>query len=160
MNLYHGSNVAVRIPRIIKTDRRLDFGTGFYLTSSFSQAERWAQLTFQRRKDGGAVVSIFEIDESRFKDLKVLHFHSADRNWLEYVSANRKNIAIPDNDYDIVFGPVANDKTMPVINLFFSGIYDIEEALKRLLPQKLDNQYAFKTEQGLRLLDFKGTEKL
>lgn len=49
MKLYHGSNVVVKNPQILLSDRRLDFGTGFYLTSSFEQSERWAQLTTARR---------------------------------------------------------------------------------------------------------------
>ena len=39
MILYHGSNVEVKEPKIIKTKRLLDFGTGFYLTSDFEQAK-------------------------------------------------------------------------------------------------------------------------
>ena len=38
---------------------------------------------------------------------------------------------------------------MPVINLYLKGSYDEEEALKRLLPQKLKDQYAFKTEKAI-----------
>ena len=34
MILYHGSNVEVRLPRILTTNRSLDFGAGFYTTSS------------------------------------------------------------------------------------------------------------------------------
>lgn len=45
MLLYHGSNIEVSNPQILETDRRLDFGKGFYLTSSFEQAKRWADRT-------------------------------------------------------------------------------------------------------------------
>ena len=56
--------------------------------------------------------------------------------------------------WDIVCGPVANDQTMPVIDLFLDGRYDEEEAIKRLLPQKLKDQYTFKTEKAIRLLRY------
>lgn len=56
--------------------------------------------------------------------------------------------------YDVVIGPVANDKTMPVISLYFAGVYTEEEAIKRLLPQKLKDQYAFRTEEAVALLTF------
>lgn len=154
MKLYHGSNIAVQNPKIIKSDRRLDFGTGFYLTSDKTQAERWAELTRMRRNAGNAIVSVFELDENILESLNVLHFQNADKAWLEYVTANRKNIPLKNDDYDIVIGPVANDKTMPVISLYFSGIYDIDETIKRLLPQKLSNQYTFKTEKSLFDLKF------
>ena len=154
MLLYHGSNVEVQNPKILESDRRLDFGTGFYLTSSLSQAERWAKLTTERRKNGKAIVSVFEIDENAFNTLKILHFEKADKNWLEYVSKNRKNLPIQNDDFDLIIGPVANDKTMPVISLYFSGIYDMEETIKRLLVQKLNNQYTFKTKKSLEALKF------
>lgn len=48
MILYHRSNIVVENPKIIQSDRRLDFGTGFYLTSSYEQAERWAYLTVKK----------------------------------------------------------------------------------------------------------------
>lgn len=58
------------------------------------------------------------------------------------------------NDYDIVEGPVANDKTMPVISLFFTGVYTEEETIRRLLPQKLQDQIVFKTEKSLQYIKF------
>ncbi|MCQ2601967.1 MAG: DUF3990 domain-containing protein [Treponema sp.] len=154
MLLYHGSNITVQNPQIIESDRRLDFGKGFYLTSSFEQASRWAELTVNRRGEGKPVVSVYEFDESQLINLSVLQFNQAQKEWLEYVTLNRKNQNIPNDNYDIVIGPVANDRTMPVISLYFAGIYDIEETLKRLMPQKLHDQYTFKTEAALRTLKF------
>ncbi len=52
MLLYHGSNIQVSNPQIIESDRRLDFGKGFYLTSSYEQAKHWADLTVKRRGNG------------------------------------------------------------------------------------------------------------
>lgn len=60
MKLYHGSNIAVTQPKILKSDRKLDFGTGFYLTSSYEQAERWARLTTKRRAEGKQTVTVYE----------------------------------------------------------------------------------------------------
>lgn len=154
MLLYHGSNVEVSNPQILESDRRLDFGKGFYLTSSFEQAKRWAELTVKRRETGKATVSVFEFDENSVSDLKILHFTQAQKEWLEYVSMNRKNQIIPNDDYDIVIGPVANDRTILVISLYFSGIYDIEETIKRLMPQKLCDQYTFRTEKAIKKLKF------
>ena len=52
MILYHGSNVEVQNPRIITTNRGLDFGSGFYLTSDVEQATRWSILKTKRRGSG------------------------------------------------------------------------------------------------------------
>lgn len=154
MLLYHGSNVEVSNPQILTSDRCLDFGKGFYLTSNFDQAKRWAELTVKRRETGKATVSVFDFDDTSVSDLKILHFSQAQKEWLKYVTMNRKNQIIPHDDYDIVIGPVANDRTMPVISLYFAGIYDIEETIKRLMPQKLCDQYAFRTENAIKKLKF------
>lgn len=60
--------------------------------------------------------------------------------------------------YDLVIGPVANDSTLPVINDYIDGIYTKEEAVKRLLPQNLTDQYAFLTEHALKYLKFEGSQ--
>lgn len=43
MKLYHGSLEIVEKPEIREPNRTLDFGAGFYLTSSFEQAESWVK---------------------------------------------------------------------------------------------------------------------
>lgn len=155
MKLYHGSNIAVEKPRILRPDRRLDFGTGFYLTSSYEQAERWALLTAKRRGEGKPIITSYDFDENMISSLKVIHFEGATREWLKFVTNNR-NIEDFTDDSDIVIGPVANDRTMPVIKLYFSGIYDEDETIKRLLPQKLKDQYAFKSEKALNAITLSG----
>lgn len=151
LKLYHGSNIAVRKPKIFLSARALDFGAGFYMTTSYEQASRWALLTVKRRRSGNPTVSVFEIDNKKFSELSILEFKEPDISWLKFISANRKNQFIVDK-WDIVIGPVANDNTMPVINLYLKGDYDEEEAIKRLLPQKLKDQYTFKTEKSLAVL--------
>ncbi len=58
------------------------------------------------------------------------------------------------NEWDLVIGPVANDQTASVIDLYVDGIFDENDAIKRLLPQKLKDQYTFKTEKALAQLHF------
>ena len=153
MKLYHGSNVVVEKPRLLRSDRRLDFGAGFYLTSSFEQAKRWAVLTARRRETGSPLVSVFDFDEQMAKGLSVLEFSEASEEWLEFVGGNRSGK--PERDgLDIVIGPVADDKTMPVLRFFFADVYTVEETIRRLLPQKLTDQYAFKTWAALDALIF------
>ena len=43
---------------------------------------------------------------------------------------------------------------MPVIDLFPDGMYDEEETIKRLLPQKLKDQYTFRSDSAIALLRF------
>lgn len=152
--LYHGSNVVVEKPRLFKSDRRVDFGPGFYLTSSMDQAKRWARVVTRRRQNGLPIVSVFEFDEAMCPDIRLLAFDSASVEWLRYVGRNRNGEAV-DGRHDIVVGPVANDNTMPTLRMFFAGVYTEEEAIKRLLPQKLHDQYAFKTDRALGALTFR-----
>lgn len=153
MLLYHGSNVAVERPRLFKTDRRVDFGSGFYLTSSLEQACNWARTVTRRRGDGVPLVSVFEFDDGLLDTLRVRTFGGPDAEWLHFVGDNRHG-DIADDGLDLVIGPVANDNTMPTLRLFFGGVYTEEEAIRRLLPQKLHDQYAFKTPAALAALRF------
>lgn len=153
MILYHGSNVAVKKPEIIISNRALDFGAGFYTTSDEKQAKRWAQLQVFRRRKGIPTVTIFEFDENTAEKLSVLKFEYAGREWLNYVTQNRKGI-YSGVKYDIVIGPVANDNTMPVINDYMTGTINEETALLLLKPQKLSDQYAFLTWKGLSSLKY------
>ena len=156
MKLYHGSNVEVISPKIIVSNRTLDFGAGFYTTSSLEQARRWAYLQAKRRKEGEPVVTSYEFDEKMLKEeINVLSFETANKEWLDFVAQNRKR-TYTGNKYDVVIGPVANDTTMPVISDYMLGNISEETALLLLMPQKLSNQYAFLTAKGLSLLKVGG----
>ena len=48
MILYHGSTVRVEMPELRAGVSLLDFGAGFYTTSSYEQAERWARIKMRR----------------------------------------------------------------------------------------------------------------
>ena len=153
MKLYHGSNAEVATPKLLQSVRALDFGRAFYLSSDFDQASRWAKTSVLRRGEGQAVVSVYEFDEAASSRLRALNFSGPDSAWLKYVSRNR-NCMTDVTDYDIVSGPVANDNTMPVLNLYFKGAYSEDEALRRLLPQRLRDQFALKTDAALACLKF------
>ena len=151
MKQYQGSNVAEKDQRILKSDRRQDFVTGFYLTSSYDQAERWAFLTMKRRGAGKPVITVYNFNENMLSSLNVIRFDKPTAEWLKFVSKNRNEKDFVDQS-DLVIGPVANDRTMPVIKLYLSGIYDEAETVKRLLPQKLKDQFAFKSDKALQAL--------
>ena len=91
MKLYHGSNLEIKNPQILESDRKLDFGTGFYLTSSYEQAEKWAILTAKRRGEGRPIISVFEYEDNKSSELNILKFENADIEWLRFVSGNRNN---------------------------------------------------------------------
>ena len=158
ITLYHGSNQSVEKPKILSSKRALDFGSGFYLTSSKEQAEKWAKAVTLRRGTEIPIINVYEFNENT-ADLKVLKFEKANADWLDFVVKNRKKLPLLEN-YDLVIGPVANDSTLPVINDYMDGKYTKEEAINHLLPQKLKDQYAFLTEGALKLLKFVEAKKV
>ena len=159
MILYHGSNIIVDSPKLLKVQRSLDFGRGFYTTSDFEQAKKWAERSTRIRKDGNPVISCYDIQDSDIASLNVLRFDKPDEKWLEFVAANRKNI-LQENNWDLIVGPVVNDQTFPTIILYLDGFLDADSCIKRLLPQKLKDQYVFKTEKALAFLRYIEVKKL
>ena len=157
MILYHGSNIQVKKPRILESLRALDFGAGFYTTSSREQAEKWAGIVTKRRQTGVPTISCYSFDEKVPASLKVLMFGSPDGDWLDFVVANRTEQPVSIG-YDLIIGPVANDSTLPVIDDYADGRYTKDEAIRRLLPQKLTDQYAFLTDKALSFLKFRESE--
>ena len=154
MILYHGSNVEVKEPILLKVQRELDFGKGFYTTSDMEQAARWAWRTAKRRGESNAFVTVYEVKDDELKNIRLLSFDSPNVEWLNFVVKNRKGEYIA-GDWDIISGPVADDQTAQVIDLYLEGAYDEEEAIRRFLTQRLKDQYAFKTNEALKLLIFK-----
>ena len=44
MTLYHASNVEVKMPMLVESNRMLDFGPGFYTTTNREQTVRFAEV--------------------------------------------------------------------------------------------------------------------
>ncbi len=154
MLLYHGSNLAVEVPRLIEQTRGLDFGAGFYLTTSQAQAARFSEIIVNRRKSGLATVSVYDFDmESAEKTSAVRRFESADAEWLRFVTDNRLK-SYQGDIYDIVIGAVANDMVMPTIQAFLGGFINEEAALITLKTSKLVDQVCLKSEKALSMLHF------
>lgn len=154
MLLYHGSNLAVEEPRLLTQTRGLDFGAGFYLTSSEEQAAQFSSIVVNRRKTGKATVSIYEYDMgSAMKTLAVRKFDGAGREWLGFVADNRLK-TYQGEAYDVVIGKVANDKVMPVIQAFLAGFLNEDATLIALKTSKLVDQVCLKSEDALALLKF------
>ena len=141
-------------PILLKIQRELDFGKGFYTTSDLEQAARWAERTAKRRGESNAFVTVYEVNEDELKNIRLLSFDLPNVEWLNLVVKNRKGEYIAEN-WDIISGPVADDQTAQVIDLYLEGAYDEEEAIRRFLTQRLKDQYAFKTNEALKLLIFK-----
>ena len=153
MLVYHGSNVEVRKPSLLKSRKKTDFGRGFYTTTQKEQAEHWTSIKIDRAKSGRRIVSVFEVDDALLTnpELKIREFHGPDEAWLNFVVDSRKGVV---HDYDMVFGPVANDKVFTVVNLYESGVLDAPAAIAELKAYKTYNQLSFHTPRVLQALKF------
>ena len=155
MRLYHGSSVAVRKPSLRYGRKRTDFGKGFYTTTRPEQAEHWAKHVQERKKSRSAIVSVYELDDSILSqsDIKTREFHGVDKDWLEFVVNNRTKHPVQ-HDFDLVFGPVANDNVYATVNLYEDGVLDADSAINQLKAYKIYNQLSFHTQKVIGALKF------
>lgn len=160
MILYHGSNTIVETPELIKQTRALDFGCGFYTTTNRTQAEMFAKRVTVIRKAGNASLSIFELDETvAFTECRMLRFDGANELWLKYVADCRNGVE-SSTEYDLIYGPIADDDMKLTINLYLSGVYSTKEAIERLKVKNMYHQLVFKTEKALSYIRFQRGELL
>ena len=157
MIIYHGSLGIVEQPQILEANRPLDFGTGFYTTSSLQQALRWVKLRMEQNNVSKGYINIYEY--SYKKGLNIRRFQSANEAWVNFVHANR-TIQGYNHDYDIVVGPVANDNVYLSFNLYEAGIISKRELIRRLKTYKLVDQLLFHTEKSLETLEYIGNKEV
>ncbi len=153
MIIFHGSDVAIEYPQILISNRYLDFGFGFYTTTNKEQAISWAKRVCYRKQKDIAYISVFEFDLEKAKlDLNVKEFPLiANLEWLNFVVDCRNVLS---HNFDIVYGPIADDNVYSTIKNFESGIYDYDYTIKKLRTQILKDQFLFHTENALKYIKF------
>jgi len=158
MTVYHASNIEVRKPMLVESNRMLDFGPGFYTTTNREQAIRFAKSVVAKR-GGSPVLNSYEFDESGFGRCLVRRFDGPTSEWLDFVAANRtgKYVGVR---YDLVFGPVANDKVYSTVLLYMRGFMSREATIAELRVHKLYDQLIFATPTAFGFLDFVKSEAL
>lgn len=159
MKLYHGSNIVVNHPEIAKGKPFKDFGQGFYLSDTIEQAMEMAQRVVERVGAGQTpIISSFEFDDSVMVDgsLKVKCFDTYTEEWAEFVLRNRdRKTPQPYHDYDIVYGPIADDGVVRQMRRFGMGAITLKELMQELkYPPKITFQYFFGSEKALEKLRF------
>lgn len=143
MIVYHGSFMDIFSPDIYHSRDNVDFGRGFYITPFKEQAKKWA-VRFKRNR-GRGVVSIYEFDIEQCKEqYSVIEFEGYTEEWLDFITSCRRL----DNrsEYDLVIGGVANDKVFNTIELYFDGLLEKTEAIKRLRYEKPNLQMCIRNQ--------------
>ena len=161
MKLYHGSHIEVKNPKILISSRVGDFGRGFYTTSSLEQARRWAQIRAMQEDLSAGLVTVFDVPDQLFihPELRIKTFETADEEWLDFVLANRKDVDF-EHEFDLVRGPVANDRVYVCLNMLEDGLADRETVIKKLKAYVLADQILFHTAKSLLFLEYAATEEV
>jgi hypothetical protein len=93
-------------------------------------------------------VTIYDVSALDEGSLVVKTFGGVSEEWFDAVIACRQG-----NDVlagcDVVIGPVANDNVYQTIRFFETGVSSKDEAMRRLLAERLFNQVVFKTSAAL-----------
>jgi len=153
MKVYHGSFVAIDEIDLNCCEVGKDFGKGFYVTKLHKQAKVWATRKGKEKRTE-SVVTEFEFDDDicRVMKLKVLYFEDYNNDWLDFVVLNRKNLKEKQaHDYDIIEGPVADDRINRQIDDYIDGVISKEQFLNDLMHYP-SHQMCFCTIQSLQTL--------
>ncbi len=80
MKVYHASFLEIKNPDTIHSRNYLDFGKGFYVTTIYEQAEKYAQRFIRRGKQ--AWINVYELDEN-WGNWSVRKFDTYNDEWLD-----------------------------------------------------------------------------
>ena len=153
MKIYHGSLEVVEHPIILKPNRKLDYGDGFYTTTSKKQAKEWVERRMLEKHSTCGHINVYEFDDKMLPELNCLIFPEPNEEWAEFVMANRTKYNFT-HDYDIVYGPVANDRVYLQFGLYEAGAISVDTLIRELKTCKLIDQYLFHTDKALTALRF------
>ncbi len=152
MILYHGTYLDFDKIDLSKSNKGKDFGKGFYLSDNYDQAFKLA--TFKSIQFGTEPIVIsYDFNQDYLLDgsLSFLSFDTYSKEWADFILRNRLNE--DDNnfhDYDVVYGPIANDKIGVQIRNLMENNIDFEIFRERLKFIKgITFQYLFGTEKAI-----------
>ncbi|MFD1779882.1 DUF3990 domain-containing protein [Fredinandcohnia salidurans] len=174
---YHGttSNHAHHIVDagidVNKGYKAVDFGQGFYTTSSFEQAKKHAQKLWKDAKNNSispAVVRL-ELDVINLKKSIKNHQLSSgifevDNDDFYYFVYNCRKEGLNDDvyhDHDIVAGPLADGKPNTSVKRLSRGYYEWEDFIRDLKPHGPNmDQLSFHTVRSLQYIIKKEVREL
>ena len=172
--LYHGSYCEVSKPDLTRCAKYKDFGQGFYLTTFEEQAQQFSRTSLRKATANGivdrqqeyGVVSVFSCSAEEWNSLSICEFETTDEKWLNCVVGHRKGKTLAQTvrqyrNYDVIGGKIANDATNATITAYMAGIYGtvgseraIQLCISLLLPERLKDQYCFRSQQAIDALQF------
>ena len=163
---HHGTNKVIGAINLGYSRSRTDFGKGFYLGNNLGVVRKWA--ISQSMATETPTVMRYTLNDILFNlndnGLNRLWFTSPTVEWLNFVRDNRKvdtqNVVNtePRHDYDIVYGPIANDRVVDVVDEYVDGLITVEEAIQRIKVMPSVFQMSFHTPLAISCIDQTLTE--
>lgn len=152
MILYHGSNFEIESIDLDLCRKGTDFGQGFYLTPIEDQA--YARAIAKVKAFGGepVVTRWMYREDAVAKKLRMLRFDTEDLDWARFVYMNRTLEVYPENNYDIISGPVADDNLRLQFSLVRRGLLTLPELASKLSYSQPNEQYCFRSIASLEYL--------
>lgn len=147
MIVYHASGDIVEFPEVRKTKYTKDFSWGFYCTSNYEQAVRWAN------RRSGHIVNKYCYEENT--SLNILKFEEMNDEWLDFIARCRNGET---HRYDIVEGPMANDTVWNYVNDFLSGNLSKKQFWTLAEFKHPTHQISFHTLAALDCIEYKAYE--
>ena len=137
MKLYHGSTIDIAEVDLALSKPNKDFGRAFYLSDDRQQALEMAQFRAEF--------------EALFQKFRYKRFEAYTEEWAHFVYDHRTEPhGLTLHDYDIVYGPIANDRVGAQIARYKQGYITFEEFLRRIQYIKgITFQYAFCTQKAI-----------
>jgi hypothetical protein len=159
--VYHGSNTTINNINLSKCQPGRDFGRGFYVTKIMEQAGRMAER-IAAKKGGKPEITgfLFNNDIWETPGYNTARFKEYNKSWLEFIIKNRLNRKQQNiHNFDLVEGPVADDKINTRIDNYLEGEIPLGQFLKELTFFKPTNQICLCTQKSLHALKTKIREK-
>ena len=153
--MYHGTDTIINTVNLDKSRLRTDFGKGFYLSSKLGVARDWAVDKSGALKTPTVMRLTMDIEKLNASDLVVLRFDQPNVEWLNFIRDNRQINAIapffeePRHNYDIVSGPIANDKVAQVVVDYIDGLISADEAIRKTKALPSVFQISLHTQKAL-----------
>ena len=117
------------------------------MTTVKEQALRWARRKADISGKGKAVLNRYRMSDN-VDGLEIKVFEEDLLEWIDFVCGCRDGKE-DYQKYDLIFGKVANDKVFRVVDMYHTGIWDKERALREIKVYPSYDQIAFISQRAI-----------
>ncbi len=146
--VFHGASRSVPLPNLAPTTYRRDFGPGFYGTESKDEAHRTARIF-----GNSGCVTAYRL--ASVDGLRLLVFPKITAEWLNFIRRCRDGVG---HDYDLIYGPLVDDRLWSWVNNCLSGDISQSVVLEFVRFHRPTFQVSFHTRRALTHLTFLNSE--